>query len=259
MKNYNVKVLENKELAKNIYDMLLDCQEAARQAEAGQFISVYTGNPAMLLPRPLSICEIDKAKGSFRIVYRIAGEGTETIAGFKSGDTVRIIAPLGNPFEISPQHKNFAVVGGGIGVPPLLELTKKLKKTAPGSSISVYLGFRDKEQVILEKDFLQYTDKVYITTDDGSYGTAGTVMQNLETSRGFDTVYACGPHIMLKNISLWADKQNIPCFVSMEERMACTVGACLACVVKVLENGNVTRKTVCANGPVFNSKELVWE
>ena len=252
------RVLENNKLAESIFDLRLSCPKVTAEAEAGQFLSIYTGSPAMLLPRALSICEINKGEGSLRIVYRIAGEGTKAISAFKSGDNVKIIAPLGNAFKVDA-GKKITIVGGGIGSPPLLELAKKVRRNVPDSSISVFLGFRSVNEVILKQDFAECADYLSIATNDGSCGTKGTVMDLLESSATPEIVYACGPHIMLKNVAAWAEKGDIPCYVSMEERMACTVGACLACVVKVRQNGEIIQKTVCANGPVFDSKELVWE
>ena len=254
---YEAKILENSIIADGIYDLWLET-EAAAHAKMGQFAAVYTGNPATLLPRPLSICEIFRKKNALRIIYRVEGQGTRDIAHAKAGDGLRILAPLGNGFEIDASHKSFVIAGGGIGVPPLLELAKEIRAAQPDAKIAVYLGFRSAAQVILKKDFEKYADEVNISTDDGSVGTAGNVVDMLSTSR-FDAVYGCGPKVMLRHLAKWAADGNMPCYVSLEERMACAIGACLACVAKVKQADGEAHEKVCATGPVFNAKELIWQ
>ena len=252
---YDAEILENAAIAEDIYDLRLRCPAAAT-AVAGQFVAVYTDNPATLLPRPLSICEVND--DTLRIIYRIAGQGTQEISQRQKGETLRIMAPLGNGFPLENARGNIAIVGGGIGSPPLLQLTKSIRQNTPDAKISVYLGFRSAEHVILEQDFAKYADEIFIATDDGSHGAAGNAVSLLEGSK-FDIIYACGPHIMLKNLAKWADNSGTICYVSLEERMACSIGACLACVAKIRQGDGTTNKTVCAVGPVFDAKELVWE
>jgi dihydroorotate dehydrogenase electron transfer subunit len=176
---------------------------------------------------------------------------------------VRVLGPLGSFYPIDPAHKNFALVGGGMGVPPLTELAKTIRREIPQAAITVYLGFRNESQIILKEDFEQYADKVFICTDDGSLGFKGNVVQALlqkPQNPDFDVIYGCGPNIMLKSLAGYAADGGITCFVSLEERMACTVGACLACVAKVhTDTGDWAYKKVCSDGPVFNSKEVAWD
>lgn len=257
---FHAEVRSNNQIVGDVYDMRLYAPKEVAKAKAGQFLSIYTGNPALILPRPLSICELDKVGGEFRIVYRAAGEGTREIAAFRTGDRARCLGPLGSHYRVSQGHKNFALVGGGMGAPPLLELAKKIRQEIPGAVISVYLGFRSKFATILESDFARYANHVYIATDDGTTGLQGNILQAFPAKPIFDAIFSCGPHIMLKSVAKFADTQGIPCTVSVEEHMACSVGACLACVVKVHDNdGGWSYKRVCASGPVFNAKELFWD
>jgi dihydroorotate dehydrogenase electron transfer subunit len=215
----------------------------------------------MILPRPLSICEVDSnERGIFRIVYQTIGAGTHEIAAFKVGDKVRVLGPLGSFYPIDHAHKNFALVGGGMGVPPLLELAKTIRREVPGAFINVYLGFRSLSQVILKDDFAKFADEVFTCTDDGSAGFKGNVISCLSEHNLADAIYGCGPKLMLKSLAGFAADNRAACFVSLEERMACMVGACLACVTKVhADTGDVVYKKVCSDGPVFNASEVVWD
>jgi len=255
-------VLRNEPLAEDVYDLHLTAPKAVTQAKAGQFLSIYTGNASMLLPRPLSICEANEPRGFFRVVYRVVGEGTREIAAFKTGDKVRMLGPLGSSYHIEDGHKCFALCGGGMGAPPMLALAKKIRKEVEGAQVSVFLGFRSKQQAILEEDFKNYADNVFVATDDGTQGIKGNIIDSLKSCEGdFDAIFGCGPQVMLKHLAKYATERNIPCHVSIEEHMACSVGACLACVCKVVTDDETgwTYKRVCNVGPVFNAKELVWE
>jgi len=256
---YNAEILENKLIGRDIYDMRLSCKLAIMPI-AGQFIAVYTDNPAMLLPRPLSVCEAHESSDVLRIIYRIAGGGTSHLSKAKAGDSLRILAPLGNGFAIDPARKSFAVIGGGIGTPPLLELVRSIRKTIPDALIDVFMGYRTADQVILKEDFAEYTNqaRIHIATDDGSCGIKGNVMKFFDDNSRYDMVYSCGPYMMMKHVAKWAMERDIDCQVSLEERMACTIGACLACVAKIHVNGGRAARRVCKTGPVFNGRELVW-
>ena len=259
---FHAKVIENKHLIGDLYDLYIHCPEEANRARTGQFVSLFTGSPSMVLPRPLSLCDIDKEAGILRIVYRAGGDGTRQISQFKAGETINGIGPVGNSFRVVPNVKKFAIVGGGIGTPPLLELSKKIRAEVPDAEIYVYLGFRGKDQVILEEDYKKHTDKVIVTTDDGSYGHHGNIISAMPTEEGFfDALYSCGPTIMLKFVSKYAEEKQIPnSFVSLEEHMACSIGACLACVTKVKANNEQgwDYQRVCCTGPVFKSKEVIF-
>ena len=231
--------------------------EAAETAKPGQFISMYTNDGTKLLPRPISICEINKAEGALRVVYRVTGEntGTKQFSEAKAGDIIPVIGPLGNGFPLEKaEGKKAFLMGGGIGVPPILELSKQLKNCEK----QIVMGYRD-ENTFLKNQF-EENGSVYISTEDGSVGTKGNVMDAIrENGLSADIIYACGPTPMLRAIKNYAEENGIECYISLEERMACGIGACLACVCKSKEKDhhtNVNNKRICKDGPVFLSTEV---
>lgn len=244
------KVLSLNYLSENICDLWIYAPEISGEARPGQFVEVYPDNGVNLLSRPISICEINKEEGSLRLVFQIVGKGTELFSKLQKDDEVRVLGPCGNGYTL--REGKSVLVGGGIGVPPLLETCKQLK----GEKI-VVLGFRSGS--FLADEFEKYGAKVYLATDDGSVGFKGNVVDLLksENIKG-DMIYSCGPKIMLKFLSMYAEENNIKCQVSMEERMACGIGACVGCVVQIKENDGWTYKKVCKDGPVFDSKEVCW-
>lgn len=244
------KVLSQEKLAEGIYSIWIQTT-AAQSAVPGQFVSLYCHEKSQLLPRPISICEIDKSKGALRLVYRVVGKGTDEFSTYSAGDDVQVLGPLGNGFSLGGEHP--IVIGGGIGVPPMLQLSKELMN----KSVAV-LGYRD-NQLFLKEQFEQVAD-VYVATDDGSVGTHGTVVDVLrqENITG-DVIYACGPKPMLAAVKAFAEEKGILCYVSMEERMACGIGACLGCVCKTKhedEHSHVHNARVCKDGPVFLAEEV---
>ncbi len=248
-------------LCRNVYSMWI-AANAAEHALAGQFISVYSNSDARLLPRPISICEIDNTNkpGKIRLVYRVAGAGTEEFSHMTAGDRLDILGPLGNGFlapvpdKITPGVVAL-LIGGGIGIPPMLELAKSL----PCSVVTV-AGYRSGKEMFLTDD-LERAGKLIIATDDGSVGTGGTVIDAVgEAKIAADMIFACGPKPMLKGVKDLAYNMGIPAYISMEERMACGVGACLGCVCEstlVDDHSKVNNKRVCADGPVFDASEVV--
>lgn len=248
-------VVSQEQLADGIFSMWLRT-EAAADAVPGQFISMYTNDGSKLLPRPISICEIDKENGTLRVVYCVTGEntGTEQFSKMQAGDTLPIIGPLGNGFPLEKaEGKTAFLMGGGIGVPPILELAKQLN-----CEKQIVVGYRD-AQTFLKEEFEQ-NGTVYISTEDGSVGTRGNVMDAIrENGLHAEIIYACGPTPMLRAIKQYSEENNIVCYVSMEERMACGIGACLACVCQSKEidsHSNVHNKRICKDGPVFLSTEV---
>ena len=243
-------------LADGIFSMWIQTK-AAKTAKAGQFISMYTNDGSKLLPRPISICEIDKENGRLRVVYRVTGPktGTEEFSKLKAGDIIPVIGPLGNgfPYEKAEGKKVF-LMGGGIGVPPILELAKQMDCEKK----QIVVGYRD-AQTFLKEEFEQ-NGELYISTEDGSVGTKGNVMDAIrENALEADMIYACGPTPMLRAIKQYAEENGIECYISLEERMACGIGACLACVCKSKEkdaHSNVNNKRICKDGPVFLSTEV---
>lgn len=248
-------VVSQEQIAEGIFSMWLRT-EGAQTAKPGQFISMYTNDGTKLLPRPISICEIDKENGQLRVVYRVTGKntGTEQFSKLKAGDTVPVIGPLGNGFPLEKaKGKKAFLMGGGIGVPPILELAKQLD-----CEKQIVVGYRDRQTFLREQ--FEENGKVYISTEDGSVGTKGNVMNAIdENSLSADIIYACGPTPMLRAIKNYAEERNIECYISLEERMACGIGACLACVCKSKEKDhhtNVNNKRICKDGPVFLSTEV---
>jgi NAD(P)H-flavin reductase len=213
---------------------------------------MYTNDSGKLLPRPISICEIDKENKQLRVVYRVTGEntGTEQFSKLVSGDEIEILGPLGNGFPL--KEKKAFLIGGGIGIPPMLELAKQLD-----AEKQIVVGYRD--ELFLTEE-LSENGEVYVATEDGSAGTKGNVLDAIrENGLTADIIYACGPTPMLRALKTYAEENNIECYISMEERMACGIGACLACVCKSKEKDhhtNVHNKRICKDGPVFLATEV---
>jgi dihydroorotate dehydrogenase electron transfer subunit len=250
-------VTEQTMLAQGIYSMWLQFPEeynVAGQAVPGQFISMYCDEGSRLLPRPISICEIEASKRSLRVVYRIAGNGTKEFSRKKPGDTISVVGPLGNGFTL--KEGKAILIGGGIGIPPMLQLAKSLK--AKGCHVQVVLGYRDRE-LFLKEEFEPFGE-VSISTEDGSVGTKGNVIDAiLANDLTADTIYACGPTPMLRGVKSFAAEAHIPAQISMEEKMACGIGACLGCVCQskdVDEHSHVHNKRVCKDGPVFDAQAV---
>ena len=254
-KRETVTVVSQEQLADGIFSMWIQT-EAAKTARPGQFISMYTNDGSKLLPRPISICEIDTETSKLRVVYRVTAEktGTEQFSKMKAGDTLPIIGPLGNGFPLEAgKGKRAFLIGGGIGVPPILELAKQLD-----CEKQIIMGYRDADTFLKEQ--FEENGTVYISTEDGSVGTKGNVMDAIhENGLEADIIYACGPTPMLRASKQYAEEQGIECYISLEERMACGIGACLACVCQSKEkdhHSNVNNKRICKDGPVFLSTEV---
>lgn len=240
-----------------IYSMWLkfpENQNVAAKAVPGQFISLYCKEGSRLLPRPISICEIQKEDRILRIVYRIAGAGTREFSALEPGDTVDVVGPLGNGFTL--MDGSAMLIGGGIGIPPMLELAKALH--AKGQKVQVVLGYRD-ATLFLKEAFEPYAE-ITISTEDGSVGTKGNVIDAIrEQQLQADVIYSCGPIPMLRGVKEYALVNAIPAQISMEEKMACGIGACLACVCQskdVDAHSHVHNKRICKDGPVFMADQI---
>lgn len=234
--------------------MTLHVPSIVKEAVAGQFINVYLNDPSKLLPRPISICEVDQASGILTLVYAIFGEGTRILSGYEAGTQVDVLGPLGNGYTLS-QGKHL-LVGGGVGTPPLVQTAKTLFEMGE-TDITAVIGFRSEAYLV---EALERFAKVYVATDDGSVGHHGTVIDvlNQEQLTG-DMIYACGPTPMLRALQQWAHVEENPTQLSLEERMGCGFGACVGCSVKVPYDNEVgyTYKKVCKDGPVFDAKEVI--
>ncbi len=255
MKKYEMgKVREIKSLAPGIFDMKVECT-LSEYALPGQFAMLYPKSASTLLPRPISICEVEK--GALRFVFRVAGKGTKEFSGYSAGDEIRVMGPIGNGYPLDAAKGRKAVLlGGGIGVPPILELARQLSEKE--SDVTVIPGYRD-SNMFLKEDFEKYA-KTLVATEDGSFGTKGNVMDAIrENGIKPDVIYACGPMPMLKAIKKYAEENGIEAYISLEERMACGVGACLGCVVKTKEpdhHSHVNNTRICTEGPVFEAREV---
>ena len=249
------RVLSQKELAPGIFDLTIQTVDIAKHAKAGQFISVYCADKTKLLPRPISLCGIDREKGTLRLVYRVTGEGTgtEEFSKLSEGDDLRVLGPLGNGFSVQRGKKAF-LIGGGIGVPPMLQLAKEMGQT----DFDIIMGYRNQDTFLLDE--FKEQGRVLVATEDGSVGTKGNVLDAIrENDAKADVIYACGPTPMLRALKNYAQENHMECFISMEERMACGIGACLACVCESKEKDahtNVNNKRICKEGPVFDAKEV---
>lgn len=208
------------------------------------------------LRRPISICGIDKNNGTLRFVFEIRGEGTAEIARLNEGDVIDMLAPLGHGFTINSEFKKVILLGGGIGTPPMLPLAQIY-----GEKATVITGFRSAEAVILQNDFIKTGAEIIICTDNGTLGIHGFVTKpfsEIVNENAVDAVYACGPMPMLKGISEICREKGIFCEISLEERMACGIGACLGCACKTQRNDEEYFAHVCKDGPVFNAEEVIW-
>lgn len=247
------KVISQREIAPQIFDMWIETG-LAEDVKPGQFIGIYPKNKSTLLPRPISVCEVDREKRALRIVYRIAGQGTEEFSTYKENDTIVVIGILGNGFPLEAGNgKRVFLMGGGIGIPPMLELAKRLD-----GDKKIIVGYRD-DKLFLKEDLEKY-GQVCVATEDGSVGTKGNVMDAIASDDlSADVIYACGPMPMLRAIKKYAEEKGIEAYISLEERMACGVGACLGCVVKTKEvnhHSHVNNARICTDGPVFEAKEV---
>ncbi len=245
------KVIINTELCPGIYELIIECPEIVSEAESGQFIHVKVKEGLdPVLRRPISISRIFRESGRISLIYQIIGRGTKEMASFKEGDDVDLIGPLGNGFPLYPDRK-CAVIGGGMGVAPLLELAASLKEC------DAYLGFRCSSFKIDEYSSL--CRKVSIATEDGSSGSKGYVTDLINNIEDYDVVYTCGPKPMMKRVKELCENKSVKCFVSIEERMGCGIGACLVCACKIKEGDSWHYKKACKDGPVFESWEVDFD
>ena len=256
MKQEICTVTDRQDYGSGLFALTLHAPQIAAEAKCGQFVHITCGE-GNLLRRPISICDIEGEM--LKIVFQVKGEGTEWLSRRSPKHKLDVLGSLGHGFNTDALGERPVMIGGGIGVPPMLYTMKNAK--ANGATPTAILGFRNKDAVILTEDF-EKVGTTYICTDDGSFGTHGFVTAELEKHISeYTGVCACGPKPMLKAIAQIAEKANIPCQVSMEERMGCGIGACLVCACGLkLRDGEqgVRYGHVCKDGPVFDAKEVVW-
>ncbi|PYG89916.1 dihydroorotate dehydrogenase electron transfer subunit [Ruminiclostridium sufflavum DSM 19573] len=246
-------------LCEDVYRMKIKSEYVSLNAKPGQFVNIRCGGIDALLRRPISICDVDRENNTFDIVFQIKGKGTEKLCHKCAGE-VDIMAPLGNPFSLDDKYKSICVVGGGIGTFPLLYLLK----SSTASEKTALMGFRSESAVVLEEQFKAAANTVEVVTDDGTYGKKAFVTELLEQrilEQKPDIVYTCGPAPMMRKVAAIAEKSDIACQVSMEQRMGCGIGACLVCACKTKKGGNDDWgfSHVCKDGPVFWSTDVCWE
>ncbi|MCL2086481.1 MAG: dihydroorotate dehydrogenase electron transfer subunit [Oscillospiraceae bacterium] len=250
-------VIEKKAISAGVYSFTVLCGDIAALAVPGQFVHIKV--EGFTLRRPISICDIDKDEGTIRIVFEVRGCGTAKLAETRVGDSIDLLGPLGNGFELPSQTENSSLnailIGGGMGVAPLYGMAKLHANKAVA-----LMGFRGYDKIILADDFKQTGAQVIICTQDGSVGTKGLVTEPLNKlleSDDVGVVYACGPVPMLKAVAEICTRANVLCRVSLEERMACGVGACAGCACKSVGETGEQMVRVCKEGPVFNAREVL--
>ena len=254
------KLVKKEYLKSDIVRFKVEAKSIVERAKPGNFIEIRVSETTVpFLRRPISIYNLNKDEGTLEFIFQIKGEGTKLLSKKEEGDLIDIIGPLGmGTFKIN-NYEKIAVIGGGIGVFPLYELSKEAKKEK--REVSIYLGFRNKDYVVLEQEFKDVSDKLIITTDDGSYGIKGFAINELEKdlkNKKIDCIYACGPLPMLRAVKKVAMEKNIPCQISLEERMGCGIGVCLGCAVKTARSSDENPQYfhVCKGGPVFQAKDV---
>ena len=248
-------ILSKKTLAKEIYDLTILCPDVAEVAVAGQFVNVKV--EGFMLRRPISICSIDKNKGTLRIIFEVRGEGTKVMSQLAEGAMIDIVAPLGGRGFEMDGYETAVIIGGGIGNPPMLAVAENFGKNA-----TVISGYRNASAVILQEDFAATGAETILCTDDGSAGRKGFVTDALKevlAAKKPDVIYACGPNVMLRRIIEIAKENGVKCQVSLEERMGCGVGACLVCACRTIRDGSEYYAHVCKDGPVFNAEEVLFD
>ena len=250
-------IYSQEELAKGIYSLWIET-DMALEAEAGQFLGVYVDDKTRLLARPISICNVDREKRLIRMVYRVSGGGTDILSSYEAGREIDILGVLGNGYkaafgDMDLTGKKVIVIGGGIGIPPML-----LTAASLGCEKEAVLGYAN-SNMFLKEEFDRICN-VTIATDDGSVGTRGTVLDAIrENNITGDIIVACGPMPMLRAIKKYAAEHHMTAFISLEERMACGVGACLGCVCKTVKKDHhthVNNTRICVEGPVFNAEDV---
>ena len=249
MKDYVATIVKNESIADNICAVTFDIGEEAA-IRAGQFGNISVGG-THLLRRPIAICKVEKNLVTF--CYQIKGEGTQILKNMEAGTQTNVLLPLGNGFYVEENEKKVALVGGGVGVFPLISVLRQYNDT---KEISAFIGYRNKGAVCGTEEF-EKASKFVAVTDDGSYGEKMNAVQAFEKAlqEGYrpDVVLSCGPTPMLRALKQVTRREGLPCYVSLEERMGCGIGACVVCVCD-LTNGKKAR--VCKDGPVFNAQEV---
>lgn len=255
MKDLLFTIEENAHLNDNVYKLKLVSEKKIERCRCGQFINVEVKENGCLLRRPF--CVYESGTNFVTIIVANVGKGSNWLVNAKIGEKIKGIVPIGRGFMLTKEHKKIALIGGGVGVAPLLSVTKDFADKEYYS----FLGFANKDKVILENDFKNATKKTIVSTDDGSYGFKGYVtdafLHYLDEFKP-DVILTCGSNNMMKGVARVAKDKKIPAFMSSEARMACGVGACLVCACAIRqENGEILNKRGCVDGPVFALEDII--
>lgn len=247
------RVIKHKLIAGDVWELVIHAPEIAHLTQPGQFVHIrLTDTLDPLLRRPFSIADCDKAAGTLTLIYRVVGRGTALMTKLQPGDSLDCMGPLGNGFALNAQHP--LLVGGGMGLAPLVMLAKAFCSRPA----SILMGGRNEDELFWPNIYANVCENIHITTDDGSVGHRGftvDLLPKILEQEKFDAVYACGPHAMLKGVAEVAARHGVPCQVSLEDYMACGVGACLSCTCA---SSSGKRHKVCTDGPVFWAEEVAW-
>lgn len=252
------KIIHNKELIDQVYEMVVEYPAVFSQPEAGQFVNLYCHHQGRLLPRPLSVCEFitEEPSSKLRLVYAVQGEGTREFSGFAAGDEIELLGPFGNGFTLPEDIGTALLIGGGVGTPPMVELAKRL--FARGVALEIVVGFRTRPYLLTS---LERYGTVHAATESGLAGFRGNVVELILAEKiSGDHFFACGPQPMLRGVQELAARMNIPAQLSLEERMGCGFGGCVGCVAKVAADNaaGFVYKKVCKDGPVFLADEVLF-
>lgn len=254
-------VLDNFMVAEGIYEMWLEAPGAAAKAKPGQFVMIRPAEGGRAyLRRPMGIYDVDKKAGSLAILYEVHGQGTGRLALAAKGDKLSLLAPLGNGFTVQPGLRRGLVIGGGIGVAPLYPLLCQL--AADGVEAELLLGAQCAERLLALDRLPRLGVPVQVYTDNGTMGKQGYPTDDLPRllrEGGFEQVFCCGPMPLMRRVAAICQEAGVACQVSLEERMGCGFGICVCCVIDArTEDGGVAKKRVCYDGPVFDSREVIW-
>lgn len=245
----DANIISHEVIGNNVWKMIVSCPQIAKLAAPGMFVQVRIERGGLLLRRPISLADVDQTKGTITLIYRIVGKGTAAMSDCKAGENINLLGPLGHGFDTTASHP--LLVGGGMGIAPLLFLAKAYQGKA-----DILMGGRNADEMFWPSFYASLVQDIFITTDDGSLGSKGftvTLLPELLQKKSYDRIIVCGPEIMMRGIAALAEKAHIPCQVSLEKRMACGLGACLSCSI---DTNDGQRKKVCKDGPVFWAKEV---
>lgn len=250
------EIISNVKLAENIFKVTFDAKNISGIASPGQFLHIkIVEGDYPLLRRPFSIHDVNEP--NITILYQIKGVGTELLSTKKAGDRLDVMGPIGNGFNIDSNIKNSLLIGGGMGIAPMPFLAKKIRKL--DCRVFLVYGVRNSSDLVETENLKKLADGFFICSEDGEVGSKGMVTELPLKYSDYDRIFACGPRPMLEAVSNLAKKSGVECEVSLEEQMACGIGACLGCSTKTKsEQGEEAYRRVCVDGPVFDSSKVIW-